>query len=71
MLLGSDPNTRPYRFKRMKGMKRTEPNQTEITLSVTGQVMVQATGSNLKDAAALEEYLNALDFERIKAALVQ
>jgi hypothetical protein len=70
MLLGNNPDTSPYRYKRIKGMKKVSGNKTEITLSLAGQVMVQLTAQGLKDEAAIKSYLDEMDFEKIKGALL-
>lgn len=71
MLLNSDPNTSAYRFKRMKGYKNEGDTNTEITLLVTGQIMLQVKGRYLEDDTPLTDYLNVLDFDRIKQSLTQ
>lgn len=70
MLLNSDPNTKPYRYKRSKGMKQESNGEIEITLSVLGQIMIQASGSNTSEAS-VKKYLDALDFGKLKEALLQ
>jgi hypothetical protein len=71
MLMASNPNLKPYRYKRLKGMKDTSDGRTEVTLSVVGQIMVKVTGQNLADEAVIEQYLDAIDFEKIQTALLQ
>lgn len=70
MLLNSDPNTKTYRYKRNKGMLQLSDGDIEITLSVSGQIMVQARGSNT-DEATVKQYLDAMDFGKLQEALLQ
>ena len=70
MLLNSDPNTKTYRYKRNKGMLQLSDGDIEITLSVSGQIMVQASGSNT-DEATVKQYLDAMDFGKLQEALLQ
>lgn len=71
MLLGSNPDMKPYRYKRIKGLKETSGNTVTLTLMMMGQVMIKAEGQNLKDEKVLEAYLDKMDFERIQRAFVQ
>lgn len=71
MLMGSSPNLKPYRYNRIKGMKETGDGQTEVTLALAGQIMVKVTGRNLADEAVIEQYLGAMDFDRIQQSLLQ
>ena len=71
MLLSADPNTKPYRYKRIKGMKKTMGTATEITLGLAGQIMVQVNASGVTDEAVVTQYLDAMDFERIQQAFLQ
>ena len=69
-LMASDPNTSPYRYKRNKGMKKKERNKTEITLLIAGQIMIKLTGTNLKDDAILEHYLDGINIKELKNQLL-
>ena len=69
-LLATDPNTEPYRYKRIKGIKKKEGGATEITLIIAGQIMVRLTGENLKDDTVLEQYLDAMDMKKLKMSLL-
>jgi hypothetical protein len=60
----------PYRYKRIKGVKKVDKNSTEITLSVIGQIMIKITGTKLKDQAVLEQYLDTIDIDKLKAELL-
>lgn len=71
MLMANSPNMKPYRYKRLKGMKDTSNGQIEITLAVVGQIMVKVSGQNLADEAPLVEYLDTMDFAQIQQALLQ
>jgi hypothetical protein len=69
MLLNSSPDTKPYRYKRFKGMKKTTGGNIEVTLSVLGQIMYQVTGRGSSDQS-VKQYLDATDFPRIQQALL-
>lgn len=71
MLLSSSPDLKPYRYKRVKGMKQTAGERIEVTLGLAGQIMLQLTGQNLADEAVIEAYLDAMDLQRIQEALLQ
>ncbi len=70
MMMAGQKNTKPYRYKKAKGMIKTEKNKTEITLVLVGQIMIKLTGKNLKDDAVLKEYLAAIDMNKLKEALL-
>ncbi len=70
MMAAADENTKPYRYKRIKGIKKTEGSNTEITLLLAGQIMVRLDGENLKDPAVLEQYLDAIDMKKLKMSLL-
>ena len=70
MMAAADENTKPYRYKRIKGIKKTEGSNTEITLLLAGQIMVRLDGKNLKDSAVLEKYLDAIDMKKLKMSLL-
>lgn len=70
MMMASDPKTKPYRFGKLKGMKRVDGGETEITLVMAGQVMIKATGRGLTDPQVLETYLGKLDMDRIRDAFL-
>lgn len=70
MMAAADENTKPYRYKRIKGVKKTEGSTTEITLLLVGQIMVRIDGDNLKDTAVLEQYLDKMDMNALKEALL-
>ena len=69
-LMASDPNTTPYRYKRNKGMKQTEGTNTEISLLISGQVLLKLSGDNLKDDSVLEKYLDKIDLKELKSSLL-
>ena len=69
-MMAGQKNTKPYRYKRAKGMIKTEKNKTEISLVLAGQILVQVTGRKLEDDAVLKEYLEQLDFAKLKDALL-
>jgi len=70
MMAAADENTKPYRYKRIKGVKKTEGSNTEITLLLVGQIMLRLDGENLKDTAVLEQYLDKMDMKALKEALL-
>ncbi len=69
-LMAADPKTSPYRYKRNKGMKKKDGNNTEITLLISGQIMIKLTGSQLNDDAILEQYLDQIDIKKLKNELL-
>jgi hypothetical protein len=69
MMAGKE-DTEPYRYKRIKGMKKTGKRETEITLSIAGQIMLKITGKRLEDDAILEQYLDTMDMKKLKASLL-
>ncbi len=69
-MMAGQKNTKPYRYKKAKGMIKTEKNKTEITLMLVGQILIKATGRQLEDDAVLKEYLEQLDFSKLKEALL-
>lgn len=70
MMAAADKNTKPYRYKRIKGIKKTEGNNTEITLLLAGQIMIRLDGENIKNSAVLEQYLDAIDMKKLKMSLL-
>jgi hypothetical protein len=71
MLMAGNPDLKPYRYKRVNGMKESTEGHVEVTLSLASQVMVKVTGDSLSDEAVIEQYLDAMDFEQIQTALLQ
>lgn len=71
MLLSSDPSLKPYRYQRIKGMKKHAGDRTEVTLGIAGQIMLQLNADRLSDEAIIEQYLDAIDFDRIREAFLQ
>ena len=71
MLMAGNPNLKPYRYKRINGMKESSDGHVEVTLALASQIMVKVTGDNLSDAAVIEQYLDAMDFDRIEKAILQ
>jgi len=69
-MMAGQKNTKPYRYKRAKGMIKTEKNKTEINLVLAGQILVKVTGRKLEDDAVLKQYLEQLDFSKLKDALL-
>ncbi len=71
MVMSSNPNMKPYRYKRHKGVKEVDGGNTRITLIMKGLVMIKVEGARLKDEKMLEQYLEAMDLKRIQGALLQ
>ena len=71
MLMAGNPNLKPYRYKRINGMKDTSEGHIEATLALASQIIVKVTGENLSDEAVIEQYLDAMDFDRIQQAMLQ
>jgi hypothetical protein len=69
-LMSADPSTTPYRYKRNKGVKKINGTQTEITLLISGQIMIKLDGDNLVDDKVLETYLDAIDIKKLKMNLL-
>ena len=69
-MMAGQKNTKPYRYKKAKGMIKTDKNKTEITLMLAGQILIKATGRQLEDDAVLKEYLEQLDFSKLKEELL-
>jgi len=69
-MMAGKADTEPYRYKKIKGMKKTSKKETEITLSIAGQIMLKITGKNLEDDAVLEQYLDSMDIKKLKASLL-
>jgi len=69
-LMAADPSSSPYRYKRNKGVKKKEGSRTEITLLISGQIMIKLDGENLSDDAILEQYLDAIDIKKLKMNLL-
>ena len=69
-MLASQKNTKPFRYKKAKGMIKTEKNKSEINLVLAGQILIKVTGRKLEDDAVLKQYLEQLDFSKLKDALL-
>jgi len=69
MVIASNPDMKPYRYQRLKGIQETSGDTLSITLGMGGQVMIKLEGRGLKDEKVLEDYLSAMDFKRIRGAL--
>ncbi len=69
-MMASKKNTKPFRYKKAKGMKKMDGNKPEITLLLAGQILLKLTGRNLEDSAVLEEYLKKMDMSALKEALL-
>lgn len=69
MMLSGNPNMKPYRFERIRGVREETGGDIKITLSLGGQIMVQLSGRGAGEES-LESYLAVLDFEEIRRALL-
>jgi len=70
MMASMDETTKPYRYKRIKGVKKIEGSDIEVTLLLVGQIMIRIDGENLKDPAVIEQYLDTMDMNKIKEELL-
>jgi hypothetical protein len=78
MLMSSDPNTKPYRYKRQKGMIEIKRNRMDTRLMLAGQILVslELSGQNKDELKAngkktIEQYLDKMDFAKIKEAFLE
>ena len=69
-MMASKPGTEPYRYKRLKGMKKIEGDTEEITLLIAGQILVSVKGPYNKERDIVETYLKRIDIPRLKASLL-
>ena len=69
-MMAGQKDTKPYRYKKAKGMIKTQKTKTEITLILAGQILITVKGRQLEDDAVLKEYLEQLDFAKLKDALL-
>ena len=69
-LMAADPTSTPFRYKRNKGVKKKEGTNTEISLLISGQILIKLTGENLKDDKVLEDYLDHIDIKALKSNLL-
>ncbi len=60
----------PYRFKRLRGIKKVRGQRVEINLLMNGQILITAKGKGMRDEAALKAYLKALDLGAIRDAFL-
>ena len=69
-MMAGQKDTKPYRYKKARGMIKKDKYKTEISLVLAGQILVQVTGKKLKDDSVLKQYLEQLDFAKLKDALL-
>ena len=70
MLLQADPSTSLYTHGSYRGMLKEDPGgDLEVSLMVGSNIMLQLSGSNGADRAALEAYLEAMDIAAMQQAL--
>jgi hypothetical protein len=60
----------PYRYKRLRGMKKTKGDRIEIQLLMAGKVLITLQGRRLPDEGPLEAYLEALDLGALRDAFL-
>lgn len=66
-MLAGTPDTRPFRYKGYKGVKKNpESGDVEISLLMGANTLVQLKGTDLKDPESLDIFLQAMDFEQIE-----
>jgi len=70
MLMQSDPNQEPFRYKKAKGMKKKEGKKTEIVLLIGNQILLSLRGRNLQDSTTLDDYLKTMDLKKIQMAFI-
>ncbi len=78
MMMASNPNSKPFRYKRQKGMVETKNGRRETKLILAGQVLVTLTLKD-RDKDRLEEFgkettklfLEKLDIAKIKESLLE
>jgi len=78
MMMSSNPEMKPYRYKRNKGMMELKRGKLSAKLLLAGQVLVNAELSDRdsdrlkeKGKEVIEQYLDKLDFAKIKEAFLQ
>lgn len=71
MFISNNPNMKPYRYQRYKGVQEQNDTQSKITLGIAGQIMIQLSGSGGATQEDLEMILGMMDFPAIQAALLQ
>lgn len=78
MMMSSNPDTKPYRYKRNKGMLEMKRSKLSAKLLLSGQILVSAElqdrdKDRLKEKGkeVIEQHLDKLDFAKIKEALLQ
>ncbi len=78
MMMASNPKSKPFRYKRQKGMVETKNGRRETKLILAGQVLLTLT-LNDRDKDRLEEsgkettklFLEKLDIAKIKESLLE
>lgn len=78
MMMSANPDTKPYRYKRNKGMLENKRSRLSAKLLVSGQILVSVElqdrdKDRLKEKGkeVIEQYLETLDFAKIKEAFLQ
>lgn len=78
MLMSSNPDASPYRYKRTKGMIEIKRNKMDTKLMLAGQILVslELTGIDKADLKTkgkevVKQYLDKMDFAKIKEAFLE
>ncbi len=72
VVMQSTPNMRPYAFKGQRGLLEHAPGSQDYRLMfvIDNRLLVQAKGQGLNDPQPLEAYLERLDLDAVRAALI-
>ncbi|WP_295383983.1 hypothetical protein [uncultured Thiodictyon sp.] len=67
-MMQADPGSKPYTFKGQRGITKHAPDsdEYEVSLMIGNRLLIQAKGSGLQDAAAVQQYIEAMDVEAIQ-----
>ena len=78
MLLSSNPDASPYRYKRAKGMIEIKRNKMDTKLMLAGQILLSLELSGMdkadlktKGKEVVKQYLDKMDFAKIKEAFLE
>lgn len=72
LVIQHNPDVRPYLFKGQRGMLEHAAGSQDYTLTllIGGRLVIQARGQGLSDQRPLEAYLERLDLDAIRTALI-
>jgi len=78
MMMASNPDIKPYRYKRTKGMSELKNGKLSIKLILAGQILVNLElrdrdKDRLKDKGkdVIKQYLDKMDFSKIKESYLE